>query len=45
MDDILTAIEMIEGDYDRHSRAAREIAQEYFATENVLRSLMERVGL
>ena len=45
MDDILTAIEMIEGDYDRHSRAAREIAQEYFATENVLRSLMERVDL
>lgn len=45
MDDILTAIETIEGDYDRHSRAAREIAQEYFATENVLRSLMERVGL
>jgi hypothetical protein len=45
MDDILTAIETIEGDYDRHSRAAREIAQEYFATENLLRSLMERVGL
>ena len=45
MEDILTAIETIEGDYDRHSRAAREIAQEYFATENVLCSLIERVGL
>jgi hypothetical protein len=45
MDDILMAIETIDGDYDRHSRAAREIAQEYFATENVLRSLMERVDL
>jgi hypothetical protein len=45
MEDILAAIETIEGDYDRHSRAAREIAQEYFATENVLRSLIERVGL
>jgi len=45
MDDILTAIEMIEGDYDRHSRAAREIAQEYFAAEKVVGSLMERAGL
>jgi hypothetical protein len=45
MEDILTAIDTIESDYDRQSRAAREIAQEYFATENVLRSLIERVGL
>ena len=45
MEDILTAIDTIERDYDRHSRAAREIAQEYFATENVLRSLIETVGL
>jgi len=45
MDDILTAIETIQSDYEQHCRAAREIAEEYFAAENVLRSLIERVGL
>jgi hypothetical protein len=45
MADILTAIETIESDYDQHSRTAREIAEEYFAAENVLGSLIERVGL
>ena len=45
MEDILTAINTIESDYDQHSRAAREIAQEYFAAEKILRSLIERVGL
>jgi hypothetical protein len=45
MEDILTAIDTIESDYEQHSRAAREIAEEYFAAENVLRGLIERVGL
>jgi hypothetical protein len=45
MQDILTAIDTIESDYEQHSRAAREIAEEYFAAEKVLGSLMERVGL
>jgi hypothetical protein len=45
MEDILTAIDTIESDYDQHSRAAREIAEEYFAADKVLRSLIERVGL
>lgn len=45
MADILTAIDTIQSDYEQHSRAAREIAKEYFAAENVLRSLIERVGL
>jgi hypothetical protein len=45
MDDILTAIETIQSDYVGHCRAAREIAEEYFAAEHVLRSLIERVGL
>ena len=42
---ILMAIDTIESDYEQHSRAAREIAEEYFAAENVLRGLIERVGL
>ncbi len=45
MEDILMAIDTIESDYEQHSRAAREIAEEYFAAENVLRGLIEKVGL
>lgn len=45
MDDILAAIDTIESDYEGSCRAAREIAAEYFATEKVVGSLMERAGL
>jgi len=45
MDDVLAAIDAIESDYDGHCRAAREIGAEYFATEKVVSSLMERAGL
>ena len=45
MEDILAAIDTIEADYAGHCRAAREIAEEYFAAENVLGSLLKRVGL
>jgi hypothetical protein len=45
MDDILAAVDAIESDYEGHCRAAREIAQEYFATEKVVASLMARAGL
>jgi hypothetical protein len=45
MEDILAAFEAIESDYDRHCRAAREIAAEYFAVEKVLGRLMRDLGL
>jgi hypothetical protein len=45
MDDILTAVDEIESDYEGNCRAAREIAAEYFAAEKVLQSLMARAGL
>jgi len=45
MDDVLSAVDAIESDYERHSRAAREIAGEYFAADKVLGSLMARAGL
>ncbi len=45
MDDILAAVDEIEGDYAANCRAAREIAEEYFAAEKVLGSLMQRAGL
>ncbi len=45
MADILAAVDRIESDYAGNSRAAREIAGEYFAAENVLGKMMEQVGL
>ncbi len=45
MEDILSAMDLIQSDYKRHCRAAREIAEEYFAAEKVLGSLTETVGL
>ncbi len=45
VEEITAALDAIERDYKRHSRAAREIADEYFAAEKVLSSLMVRSGL
>lgn len=45
MDDILAAVDEIESRYEANRLAAREIAQEYFAAEKVLASLMARAGL
>jgi hypothetical protein len=45
MEDILSAIDVIESDYEGSCKAAREIAAEYFAAEKVIGSLMERAGL
>ena len=45
MDDILAAVDTIEGDYAGNCRAAHEIAEEHFAAEKVVASLMARAGL
>jgi hypothetical protein len=45
MDEILAAFEAINSDYERHSRAARSIAEEYFRAETVLAKLLEDLGL
>jgi hypothetical protein len=45
MEDVLAAVDAVEGDYEGNRRAAREIAAEYFAAERVVASLMERAGL
>ncbi|SPF39990.1 conserved hypothetical protein [Candidatus Sulfopaludibacter sp. SbA4] len=45
MDEILTAFEAINSDYQKHSRAAREIAGQYFRAETVLGKLLEDLGL
>ncbi len=44
MDDILAAVEAINSDYGRHSRAAEEIAREYFAHDVVLGRLLADLG-
>ena len=44
-DDIRRGFDAIEADYDRHSRAAREIAEEYFASDQVLPSCWRTSGL
>jgi hypothetical protein len=43
--DIVEAVRAINGDYARHSRAARALAREVFDAEKVLRSLLERAGI
>ncbi|SPF32835.1 conserved hypothetical protein [Syntrophobacter sp. SbD1] len=45
MDEILAAVDVIESDYEGSCKAAREIAQEYFAAEKVLGKLMLEAGL
>jgi len=41
----LAAIDAIASDYPRHSRAAREVAGEYFGAGQVIADLMDEVGL
>jgi hypothetical protein len=39
-EDIVAAVGEIEGDYDRHSRAARSLAEEHFRAERVLSRML-----
>jgi GT2 family glycosyltransferase len=45
LDDVVAALERIEGDYEHHSRAAASIAREHFDAGDVLGRLLDRVGL
>jgi hypothetical protein len=44
-DEITEAVREINADYAAHSRAAYEVAHEYFEAEKVLTSLLERAGI
>ena len=44
-DGIVAAIDALHGDYAHHSKAAREIACEYFAAERVLSDMARKIGL
>jgi hypothetical protein len=43
-DDVLSAIESVNGDYSAHARAARSIATEYFESDRVLTTLLKTMG-
>jgi hypothetical protein len=45
MDHILNAFEAINSDYQKHSCAARAIAEEYFKAETILAKLLTALGL
>jgi hypothetical protein len=45
LEEAVAGVEEITGDLERHSRAARGVAEEYFAAERVLPRLLENLGL
>ncbi len=45
MEEAINGIDAISADYCQHSRAARELAAEYFAADRVLGALMSAAGL
>jgi hypothetical protein len=44
-EEALAAVDAINGDYRRHSRAARMLAAEYFGSDPVISGLMAEAGL
>ena len=45
IEEIIAAFEAINADYEKHSRAARAIAEEYFRAETVLEKVLRDLGL
>jgi GT2 family glycosyltransferase len=45
MDEAVAGVEAINSDYARHSRAATEVAREYFSYDRVLGDLLTSIGL
>lgn len=45
MEEIIGAFDSINSDYKKHSKAAREIAEEYFKAETVLEKLLNDLGV
>jgi hypothetical protein len=45
LDEAVAGAERIEADYERHSRTAREIAEEHLSAERVLPRMLERLGV
>jgi hypothetical protein len=45
IDEVLASIEALNGDYDRHARGARAVAEEYFDSDRVLGRLLDGLGV
>jgi GT2 family glycosyltransferase len=45
MDELCAAVETINGDYEKHRRAARELAHEFFSHEVVLGKILRALGI
>jgi hypothetical protein len=45
LDDAVVGAESIERDYQQHCQAARQVAEEYFDSDKVLRQLTDEIGL
>jgi hypothetical protein len=45
IDEALASIEALNDDYDRHARAARSVAEEYFDSDKVLDRLLDKLGV
>jgi hypothetical protein len=45
LEEAVAGVEQIAGDYERHSRAARALAEQHFAAQRVLPSLLEKLGV
>ncbi|MGH7564070.1 MAG: glycosyltransferase [Gemmatimonadota bacterium] len=45
LDEAVEGVEEIAGDYERHSRAARAIAEEFFDSDKVLSRLLDRLDI
>jgi len=45
LDEAVEGVERIAGDYERHCRAARRVAEEYFASDKVIGRMMAGIGL
>jgi hypothetical protein len=45
LEEASAGVEQVMSDYDRHSRAARALAEDFFAAEKVLGRLVEEVGI
>lgn len=45
MEETIAAIEAVNGDYEHHAHAAKELAREYFSHDVVLPALLEQAGV
>jgi hypothetical protein len=45
LDSAAAGVEEISGNYDRHTRAARALAEERFDSDKVLRDLLAKLGV